>query len=66
MNLPLVYANMLMFPKTIDEMKNRMHRFENEFTIFATTTVMKVVVSAAPTCKPDVSPLSAMASKFLF
>ena len=28
MNLPPVYANMLSFPTSMDELKNRMHRFE--------------------------------------
>ena len=38
MNLPPTYANMLSFPRTIDEFKDRMHRFEDELAIYAMKT----------------------------
>ena len=41
MNLPHPYSNMLSFPRTIDELKNRMHRFEVELLAYANSVVTK-------------------------
>ena len=51
MNLPQPYANMMSFPGTIDELKDRMHRFEDELTAYANMPAAPMTRSAAPTIR---------------
>ena len=51
MNLPQPYASMLSYPGTIDELKGRMHRFEDELTTYANMPAVPMTRSAAPTIR---------------
>ena len=56
MNLPPLYANMLSFPRTLDKLKDRMHRFEEELSAYAKTSANKDPSVLVP--KPVVKPTS--------
>ena len=62
MNLPQPYATMLSFPGTIDELKGRMHRFEDELTAYANMPAAPTTRSAAPTTR-SAAPMTQSAAK---